>query len=63
MIIPLDQLLKEEDNVYVTTCASIRRAYQLTVIGDEDVEQNLGKVVSVAIKQIVSRKVHFRIAE
>lgn len=63
MIIPLDFLLREEGNMYETTCASIRRAYQLTVTGEEEVAENQGKVVSVAIKQILTKKVYYRIVE
>lgn len=63
MIIPLDRLESEETNIYEVTCASIRRAYQITVTGDEEVEQNQGKVVSTGIKQILTRKVQYRSAE
>lgn len=63
MIIPLDLLLREEGNMYETTCAAIRRAYQVTVTGEEEVAENQGKVVSVAIKQIVTRKVKFRVED
>jgi DNA-directed RNA polymerase subunit omega len=63
MILPLDPLIGYEDNVYELTCAAIRRAYQITVTGDEEVTENLGKVVSTAIRQILTRKVVFRIEE
>lgn len=63
MIIPLDALLREDGNIYESTCAAIRRAYQLTVTGEEEVEQNQGKVVSVAIRQILTQKVQYRIVE
>ena len=36
MIIPMDLLESEEGNIYQITCASIRRAYQITVTGDEE---------------------------
>ncbi|MDR2588262.1 MAG: DNA-directed RNA polymerase subunit omega [Spirochaetales bacterium] len=63
MILPLDPLIGYEDNVYELTCAAIRRAYQITVTGDEEIEDNHGKVVSTAIKQILTRKVVFRLEE
>ena len=63
MIIPMDLLESEEGNIYQITCAAIRRAYQITVTGDEEIEQNQGKVVSTAIKQILTRKVQFRVIE
>ena len=63
MIIPLNLLESEEQNMYQVTCASIRRAYQVTVTGDEELEDNSGKVVSTAIKQILTKKVQFRLEE
>ncbi len=63
MILPLDLLNSYEKNIYELTCAAIRRAYQITIAGDEEVEANNGKVVSVSIKQILTNKVVFRLEE
>jgi DNA-directed RNA polymerase subunit omega len=63
MILPLNRLIRYEDNIYEMTCASIRRAYQITVTGDEEIEDNNGKVVSTAIKQILDKTVTFQIEE
>jgi DNA-directed RNA polymerase subunit omega len=63
VIIPLDKLINEDSNIYELTAASIRRAYQITVTGDEELEANQGKVVSTAIKQILTRKVQYQIEE
>ena len=63
MIIPLDLLESEEGNIYQITCAAIKRAYQITVTGDEEVEANQGKVVSTAIQQILTHKVQYRMIE
>lgn len=63
MIIPLDKLINEDSNIYELTAASIRRAYQISVTGDEELETNQGKVVSTAIKQILTREVQFQIEE
>ena len=63
MIIPLDLLIGNEDNVYELTCASIRRALQITMAGDEEADANNGKIVSTAIKQILSEKVKYRLEE
>ncbi|HUX20520.1 MAG TPA: DNA-directed RNA polymerase subunit omega, partial [Spirochaetia bacterium] len=57
MIIPLDLLITRETNIYEMTCAAVRRAMQITVAGDEEVDLNDGKIVSVAIKQILTKKV------
>jgi len=61
MILPLDRLIGEDSNVYELTCASIRRAAQITLAGDEDIIENEGKVVSTALKQILTKKVEYRL--
>ncbi len=63
MIIPLDLLVDNSDNVYELTCAAIRRAVQITVTRDEEIEENDGKVVSTAIKQVLNRTVQYRLEE
>lgn len=61
MILPLDLLIRYDENIYELTCASIRRAYQITVTGDEELEENQGKVVSTAISQLLTKKVQYSI--
>ena len=63
MILPLNLLESYDNNVYELTCAAIRRAYQITVTGDEELESNQGKVVSTAIRQILTQKVQYRIEQ
>ncbi len=63
MILPLGLLEQYRENMYVMTCATIRRAYQITMTGDEEVEENDGKVVSTAIHQILTGKVQYRLEE
>ena len=49
--------------MYAMTNAIIRRAYQLTVTGDESVERDNSKIVSVAIGQILTQTVQYQIEE
>lgn len=63
MILPLNLLEEYQGNVYELTCAAIRRAYQITMAGDEELDENDGKVVSTAVRQILTRKVQYRIEE
>lgn len=63
MVLPMDKLVANVDNVYELTCASIRRAAQLTLAGDEEIDENEGKVVSTAIKQILIKKVEYRLEQ
>ncbi|MBI9105895.1 MAG: DNA-directed RNA polymerase subunit omega [Spirochaetales bacterium] len=63
MVIPLNKIVDLQDDVYACTCAIIKRAQQVTVAGDEEVDKNNGKVVTVAIDQILSAKVEYEIEE
>ncbi|NCN04553.1 MAG: DNA-directed RNA polymerase subunit omega [Spirochaetales bacterium] len=63
MIIPIDLLVASAENVYELTVAAARRAYQITITGDDELEENSGKIVSIAIKQILTQKVQYRIEE
>ncbi|RKX77047.1 MAG: DNA-directed RNA polymerase subunit omega [Spirochaetes bacterium] len=63
MILPLDKLIAYDGNIYALTCAVIRRAVQITITGDEEIQQNEGRIVSTAIKQILDRRVEYRIEE
>ncbi len=63
MILPLNLLEQYRDNVYELTCATIRRAYQITMTGDEELDENDGKVVSTAVRQILTKKVQYHIGE
>ena len=61
MILPLDLLVSYPGNMYELTCAAIRRGVQINLAGDEDLSENEGKVVSTAIKQILTEKVKYRL--
>ncbi len=61
MIFPLENLVKFTGNVYEITVAASRRAFQLSMIKDADIEENDGKVVSLAAKQLFGQQVQYRI--
>lgn len=61
MIFPLQELIKFTDNVYEITCAASRRAYQLSMVRDPIIEENDGKVVSLAARQLFSKEIEYRI--
>ncbi len=63
MIFPLEQLIEFKDNIYEITSAASRRAYQLSKLDDEEVEENDGKVVSLAAKQLFTKEVEYRIEQ
>ena len=61
MLFPLQELVKFSDNIYEVTVAANRRAYQMLRIKDPLIEENEGKVVSLAAQQLFSTKVTYRI--
>ena len=62
-IFPLKELASFNDNIYEITVAASRRAYQMSKIGDPEIERNAGKAVSVAARQLFSGKVTYRIED
>ncbi|MBE6344971.1 MAG: DNA-directed RNA polymerase subunit omega [Spirochaetaceae bacterium] len=63
MIFPLEQLIKFRDNIYEITCAASRRAFQISMVRDDVIQENQGKVVSVAAKQLFTDEVKYRIEQ
>ena len=61
MIFPLEELVQFTDNIYEITCAASRRAYQLSMVKDAIIEENDGKGVSLAARQLFSKQVEYRI--
>lgn len=63
MIFLLEQLVRFTGNVYEITVAASRRAYQMTMIKDPSIEQNDGKVASLAARQLFENQVQYRIEQ
>ena len=66
MIFPLEELVKfkdDSDNIYEITSAASRRAFQLAMVKDPIVEENDGKVVSLAARQLFTKQVQYRIED
>ncbi len=63
MIVPLDELIDYKKNRYELTCAAIKRAIQINLTDDEDVKKNKGKIVPTALRQVLKKKVLFRLEE
>lgn len=60
MIFPLEHTVKFSDNIYEATVAASRRAYQMAMIKDSSIEENQGKVVSLAAKQLFTSEIQYR---
>ncbi|MDL2229408.1 DNA-directed RNA polymerase subunit omega [Treponema sp. OttesenSCG-928-L16] len=63
MIFPLEELIEYNSNMYEITCAASRRAFQLSMLKDPEIEENDGKVVSLAARQVFTDRVQFRLEE
>ncbi|MCL2245015.1 MAG: DNA-directed RNA polymerase subunit omega [Treponema sp.] len=61
MIFPLKDLIEYDENMYEITTAASRRSFQLSMLKDPEIEDNDGKVVSLAARQIFSKEVDFRL--
>lgn len=61
MVFPLQEWVSFEGNIYEITCAASRRAYQLSMVKDASIEENDGKVVSLAARQLFDKQVEYRI--
>jgi DNA-directed RNA polymerase subunit omega len=61
MIFPLEALIKYEGNTYEITAAALRRSYQLSILRDPEIEENDGKVVSLAARQVFNKEVSFQL--
>ena len=68
MIFPIKDLIEYDKNMYEITAASSRRSYQLSMLyaaKDDDamywIDDNDGKVVSLAARQVFYRQVDFKL--
>ncbi|ERF59812.1 MULTISPECIES: DNA-directed RNA polymerase subunit omega [Treponema] len=61
MVFPLEELVKYSDNIYEITVAASRRAFQMAKVEDPEIEENDGKVVSLAARQLFDDEVTFKI--
>ncbi|HBG65945.1 MAG TPA: DNA-directed RNA polymerase subunit omega [Treponema sp.] len=63
MIFPLEDLVRFKGSIYEITAAASRRAYQLAMLKDPVVEENDGKVVSLAARQLFTNEIQYRIEQ
>lgn len=61
MSIPLKELEENTSNIYELTCATIKRAKQIAVTGCPELEDKSNKVVSVALNQIFTGKISYKV--
>jgi DNA-directed RNA polymerase subunit omega len=61
MIFPLEELIEYDGNMYTITSAASRRSYQLSMLKDPEIEDNDGKVVSLAARQVFTKEIEFHL--
>ena len=62
MIFPLRELIEYKKNMYEITAAASRRAYQLSMLMDEETKDDYdGKMVALAAAQVFTEEVEFRL--
>ena len=61
MSIPLATLEDNKKNVYGLTCAAIRRARQISITGDEELEDKTNKITSISLNQILTEKTKYKL--
>ena len=59
MSIPLDVLVDKENNVYEMTCVAISLANVLSANGDQEIENNNGKVVSTVLERVLTEEIEY----
>ena len=63
IVVPIGDLISVERNMYELTNAAIHRAHQISIAGSDELEKKGGKVVSLAIKEIVTGDVNYQIKQ
>ncbi len=58
-VIPMDELVNSDANMYELTNAAIHRAEQISIAGNDNDEDEEGKIISKAIGQIVTGEVKY----
>ena len=68
MIFPLEELIEYDKNMYEITAASSRRSFQLAMLysaNDDEIkpwiDENDGKIVSLAARQVFTKEIEFRL--
>ena len=61
MSIPLATLEDNKKNVYELTCAAIKRAKQIAITGDEELEDKSNKITSISLDQVLTEKTDYKL--
>jgi len=59
--IPIDVLIDKENNVYEMTCVAISLSNILAANGDEEIENNDEKVVSLVLQRVLTEDFEYTV--
>jgi DNA-directed RNA polymerase subunit K/omega len=59
MGLPLEDLFEYTENAYELTVAINKRSYQLAVLKTPEVEKSNGKVVPIALQQVINKQIEY----
>ena len=62
MAVPVYEIIDYTGNRYLLTKAAMKRARQVNFVGDEELENHGGKIVSLALKQVLMDEVKYNLA-
>ena len=63
MILPLEHLIKYQQNMYALSCAAMKRVVQIAATMDELGKKRPSKLVSTALKDVLSNQVQYRLED
>lgn len=61
MSIPIDVLIDKENNVYEMTCVAISLSNIMAANGDEEIENNAQKVVSLVLQRVLTEDIEYTV--
>jgi DNA-directed RNA polymerase omega subunit len=63
MLIPVYDVIDYTGNRYMLAKAAMKRARQINFVGDESLESFRGKIVSLALKQVLDNEVKYMLSK
>jgi DNA-directed RNA polymerase subunit K/omega len=58
-VLPIYKIINYTDNRYILSKAIMKRARQINFIGDDELEEFGGKIVSLSLKQMLDKELNY----
>ncbi len=62
-MIPIYKIIDYTENRYILSKAVMKRARQINFIGDEELEDYSGKIVSLSLKQVLQGDINYELSQ